>query len=879
MISCVLLYGTSIYVFNTAAVKSKVVLPDSLKDVAQVWDFSTLLSKIIHQDNYSFDSWADRLFSRYLDDKNDDASKMIKFCTEPKVPEGFDTIDIPDFVGAESGNPHLLPFDARLALGVILHDMATTLERGSVLDNYQLELFHWADWADLSILHPHMFSAGPERLTCASFSQPKDKADRAVPQSLPVSEYCVDDADLGQLVLSTTDEKFRAQLQHVQKSPNRLGFHITNHAGRVDHTLRPLFSAAHLNDFMPAPLAIVMLLPDESRNSTMVKVPVDPDLLARLRLVDSPLARRVAQESKSLLLGNEVARVLKKLPPKSQSAYSIKTPLNNDMFIDRLKEYLAQLEKQTTLSRLEQQYKDGLALSLATERPSKYLYEAKISPHNFRDWARGEHYDWRFYKGFVSQELNQPHLYALLQAWLQFTEAAGLKSWVAHGSLLSWFWNGGVFPWDVDLDVQMPIEELHRLTREYNQTIIVNLGNDPDKEVRTGRYFLDSATWISHRTSGNGNNNIDARFIDLDSGLYVDITALAASNSFAPARYDDQIPNTYKRPTTTVTAGNKQKTRRLPDDRELERNTITHLYNCRNNHYLSLEELSPLRLSYVQGVAAYIPNKISDILKIEYGSRGLNNQQFSKYAYLPRLGLWERRQLVRKYATHRKNGFTLDLGADNEEAQESIDTFSMLKFSDKDYLEWMATTPDLLIRYLTGRDVTRAHLAEMQLLVEGKDTSLAILSGGGKLLWKFDDVYHDVNNYKLMLEGSDYNARVKELLSQWDAFRSPKSEQSTSPGEKENIAEESLGKGPGEPSTEKPDAVPENKLGESSGEKLSENPEEHPAPGPSENKKGKNDKEDEALDREDVNEPIIVHKDPPKLVLFQDDKNAERAQE
>lgn len=858
-VSFVLLYGLSIYLFKSSAINSEDILPAGFKEVALDWDFSSLFSKISIDESYSFDVWADRLFERYVSATDNEDSSMAKFRLEPRVPAKYDTIDIPEFVGADSGNPHLLPFDSRLAIGVMLRDMADSLELNPDLSTYQLELFHWADWTDLSVLHQHMFSAGSDRLTCSSFTQPIDKSSRTVRDSLPVADYCVNDSDLGDIIRSVDDESFQAQLRYVQKSTNRLGFHITNHAGRLEHDKRPLFSAAYLNDFMPAPFAIVMLLPSENRNSTMVKIPVDHDLLARTRLVDSLLVQRAAQRSKTLDLREDLTRILGKLPPKPQGKFAITSPLSSDMFLERLVDHLAQLKEKTNLSPLEQNYKEGLEVSLATEWPSKYFNEAKMSSKNFRDWAKGDHYDWHFYKGLVLPDLTQPHLYALLLAWLQFTQSAGIKTWVAHGSLLSWYWNGGFFPWDGDIDVQMPIEELHRLTREYNQTVIVNLGNDPEKEVRTGRYFLDSATWISHRTSGSGHNNIDARFIDLDTGLYVDITGLAVSNSFAPSRYDDQVPKHLSREVATTTVNGAEKHVRIPDDREVERNRETQIYNCRNNHYLTLNELSPLRLSYVQGTPAFIPNKIADILQTEYGSRSIKNQQYSKYAFLPRLGVWHKRTLMRKFSAQKNLGTKLDLGVDDELAQNNLDVFSAMKFSDKDYLEWMSTDPDLLVEYLTGREVSRAHRAEMELLMAGKDTTPAILTENGQLLWKFDDIYHDTSKYKLFMDKTDFNKQVEELLAQWDSYRSGNSILSPAEGDKASgETEENSGRGlEGNSGNDSQDSDLSKNSGMTSGNEVTE-----------ERNSGAV-KQYGDIDGSPQGEPIINHNEPPKLKAFQ----------
>ena len=44
-------------------------------------------------------------------------------------------------------------------------------------------------------------------------------------------------------------------------------------------------------------------------------------------------------------------------------------------------------------------------------------------------------------------------------------------------------------PWDSDIDVQMPILDLHKLSRYLNQSVIVDFGHDINN-IRLGRYFL-----------------------------------------------------------------------------------------------------------------------------------------------------------------------------------------------------------------------------------------------------------------------------------------------------------------------------------------------------------------------------------------------------
>ncbi|KAJ3353981.1 hypothetical protein HDU83_005997 [Entophlyctis luteolus] len=128
-------------------------------------------------------------------------------------------------------------------------------------------------------------------------------------------------------------------------------------------------------------------------------------------------------------------------------------------------------------------------------------------------------------------------LVAALAAWSAFAEKAGLFWWISHGELLGWYWNAQFLPWDVDLDVQVPVQAL-RLLALYNQTIIDD------------RFLIDVAPSIFVRTP-QLQNTVDARLIDTHSGYFIDVTGVARTQSTSeklfcktphPYNYDELVP-------------------------------------------------------------------------------------------------------------------------------------------------------------------------------------------------------------------------------------------------------------------------------------------------------------------------------------------------
>lgn len=54
------------------------------------------------------------------------------------------------------------------------------------------------------------------------------------------------------------------------------------------------------------------------------------------------------------------------------------------------------------------------------------------------------HYDIRYYQGVVSDDVRIDTLKHMTRAYLNFFREHGLETWIAHGTLLGWWWNGQV---------------------------------------------------------------------------------------------------------------------------------------------------------------------------------------------------------------------------------------------------------------------------------------------------------------------------------------------------------------------------------------------------------------------------------------------------
>jgi len=143
----------------------------------------------------------------------------------------------------------------------------------------------------------------------------------------------------------------------------------------------------------------------------------------------------------------------------------------------------------------------------------KYFHESIFHPH----------YDGRFGSHEIGKVERLPHLTALMQTFLATMSDIGAETWIMHGTLLGWWWNQKILPWDSDIDVQVSETTVAFLAKYYNMTEY----HYKLPGVKGGRNFLLE---INPRYTVGGVedtlNVIDARWIDTDTGLFIDITTV-----------------------------------------------------------------------------------------------------------------------------------------------------------------------------------------------------------------------------------------------------------------------------------------------------------------------------------------------------------------
>ncbi|KAH6871628.1 LicD family-domain-containing protein [Thelonectria olida] len=175
----------------------------------------------------------------------------------------------------------------------------------------------------------------------------------------------------------------------------------------------------------------------------------------------------------------------------------------------------------------------------------------------------------------------QAALTRLLRSFVGTMDDVGITTWLAHGSLLAWHWSARIFPWEWDLDVHVHLRGLEKLASCCLGSVY---------EYGTGeKYLLDVNAFVWERNGMvDPTNRIDARWIDLATGLYVDITAVEEA-----------------------------------DDAE-EGVSLA----AKDGHRYRKRNVLPLRVAWFEGVEVLVPWNATVLLEHEYGSEALVRKVF-----------------------------------------------------------------------------------------------------------------------------------------------------------------------------------------------------------------------------------------------------------
>ncbi|EGV60774.1 hypothetical protein CANTEDRAFT_111570 [Yamadazyma tenuis ATCC 10573] len=603
------------------------------------------------------------------------------------------SVTIPEYFNpmTSSPKPIMQPFDPRFTLSVYFQWMKHHVNEPVV--------FHWSDWVDLSKLTPLVFNNGQ-------------------------INKCEDMFDI-----SGNEELIRdSEIRHINDYCHNyfattLGYKITSAAGPQTIENNELIGKSFLYTTFEPPTKLVLMnddglyeVPVSNRNNNMKYSLLNNKYVEKLKL-SGPV--EVTSSYKAMVKAWGTPTI--QLPPVKKEV-----KLDKTMFMFDAKDKIKQLRavKKRTLN--QDMYLNSLEVSIKEGEPPKYFHEAKLLQSYKEHWL-GEHYDWRFFNGLtVGKGEQMISLCKLIKAYLDLCITEGLVTWIAHGSLLSWYWNGSIFPWDTDLDVQMPIAELNKLAERFNQSLVVENVMKNGQFSGMGKYFVDVGSSITYREKGNGNNNIDGRFIDTDTGLYVDITALAITNTLAPTQYDS-LPA----PEFAEVTGQEN----------FHLNLKHGLANCRNDHFVKVDEVNLLKPIHFQDQTSYLSTNFLIMINNEYELSSMTEKNYRDYIYLKNFRIWVNTQNILDYMKNsdewvaQQNGQVQareDVGESSSEVEGEGDenekrvvgALEKLQINKLGYNDYFNLLEDktILKDYLINRNNSANHQEELDKLMYSRDT-------------------------------------------------------------------------------------------------------------------------------------------------------------
>ena len=192
----------------------------------------------------------------------------------------------------------------------------------------------------------------------------------------------------------------------------------------------------------------------------------------------------------------------------------------------------------------------------------------------------------------------------LFKAYISAMQDLGISTWLAHGTLLSWHWGRKVFPWESDIDMHVALPDLEFLARYYNMSVFSFQAADaPNDAIK--QYLLDINPNYPERFVGRlDNNRIDARWVDMANGAYIDITAIHQLDSRA-----------------------QEKGRPL-------------LWQTKDGHVYNNADVYPLQQTVFEGFKTFVPNNPSKISAKEYTEKSLTEISFHGYEFIQEENQW-----------------------------------------------------------------------------------------------------------------------------------------------------------------------------------------------------------------------------------------------
>lgn len=247
----------------------------------------------------------------------------------------------------------------------------------------------------------------------------------------------------------------------------------------------------------------------------------------------------------------------------------------------------------------------------------------------------GGQYDWRFVnkKDASTAYERASTLNRMMRAWLRFSTNQNINSWLSHETLLGCSLNGFTLPWNYKHEVQITATDMWKLAKYFGQSLVVDVTLDDPFSIGYGQYFLDISPSFFDSKNKNGKNTVDARFIDIHSGMYIEISALvrvfdeAYTLKQALPKADVSLQDEFGRMLSHYNVDGHK----LVEDGAVVGSKSLHFYN--------MDEVNHLERVVFEGEYGYIPSEHKRVLEREYSHR-YSQPAHPNYTWREKLKMW-----------------------------------------------------------------------------------------------------------------------------------------------------------------------------------------------------------------------------------------------
>ena len=262
----------------------------------------------------------------------------------------------------------------------------------------------------------------------------------------------------------------------------------------------------------------------------------------------------------------------------------------------------------------------------------------------FKELKNNPHLDFRYGKINLSKNNIQSQLKILLKETVDIFNKVNIPCIIMHGSLIGWYFNKKMLPWDDDIDIVILDEHREKLKTLHgyqNNNILIEVNPVIDTIKR------------------DPNNIIEARIICKNTGVFIDITNLSKGNIFhiGPSKTNQITKKFYlnKEYTSTDSFLFKPVPYNFPDHFDIRYNFIgknkieimikridsksgwgmnLNLYgydnkmnplynknviNCFSPNYYPITDIYPIKETTFEDINVYVPNNVENVLIARYG--------------------------------------------------------------------------------------------------------------------------------------------------------------------------------------------------------------------------------------------------------------------